>query len=135
MGSVGFKEWALVCDALADGRQSIILRKGGIAEGRNGFAFRHPEFFLFPTSFHAQVDKIRSPGVSISESASDEVEIRYFAQVDHVETVTSWQTAARSSQIRARSSGGKVCHRSAGRDGIGPRSPRPALPVRSRPRR
>ena len=31
MQSVGFKEWALVCQALGTGRQSIILRKGGIA--------------------------------------------------------------------------------------------------------
>ena len=46
--SDAFKEWAVVCEALGDGRQSIILRKGGIAEGREGFAFAHGEFFLFP---------------------------------------------------------------------------------------
>jgi hypothetical protein len=34
MESVGFKEWAIVGEALGRGRQSIILRKGGIAEGR-----------------------------------------------------------------------------------------------------
>jgi hypothetical protein len=37
MKSVGFKEWALVCEALGRGEQTIILRKGGIAEGRGGF--------------------------------------------------------------------------------------------------
>jgi len=37
MESVGFKEWSLVCDAFGRGEQSIILRKGGIAEGREGF--------------------------------------------------------------------------------------------------
>ena len=51
---IAFKEWSLVCDALGDGRQSIILRKGGIAEGRDGFQFKHREFFLFPTHFHEQ---------------------------------------------------------------------------------
>ena len=35
----GFKEWTLICDALGRGEQSIILRKGGIAEGRAGFRF------------------------------------------------------------------------------------------------
>ncbi|MBA2742902.1 MAG: DUF1802 family protein, partial [Chthoniobacterales bacterium] len=59
MESIGFKEWALVCDALGRGEQSLILRKGGIAEGRDGFAFRHSEFFLFPTFFHAQLGLVR----------------------------------------------------------------------------
>jgi hypothetical protein len=45
MESIGFKEWAIVCQALGRGWQSIILRKGGIAEGRDGFSFQHGEFF------------------------------------------------------------------------------------------
>ncbi|PAZ01551.1 MAG: hypothetical protein CAK85_02760 [Spartobacteria bacterium AMD-G5] len=45
--NMAFKEWAVVCEALGRGRQSVILRKGGIAEGGNGFAFLHREFFLF----------------------------------------------------------------------------------------
>lgn len=59
--SIGFKEWTLVCDALGRGAQSIIIRKGGIAEGRAGFRFEHPEFFLFPTLFHEQVAKLKLP--------------------------------------------------------------------------
>ena len=39
--NVAFKEWAVVCQALAAGRQSVILRKGGIAE--EGGIFR-PEY-------------------------------------------------------------------------------------------
>ena len=31
--AVAFKEWAGVCDALLQGRQAIIIRKGGISEG------------------------------------------------------------------------------------------------------
>ena len=54
MESIGFKEWALVCAALEQGRQSILLRKGGIAEGRTRFSFQYREFFLFPTWFHEQ---------------------------------------------------------------------------------
>jgi hypothetical protein len=59
--NIGFKEWTLVCDALGRGTQSIIIRKGGIAEGRAGFRFEHPEFFLFPTLFHEQVAKLKLP--------------------------------------------------------------------------
>ena len=63
--SIGFKEWALVCDALGRGVQSIIIRKGGIAEGRAGFRFEHPEFFLFPTLFHEQVAKLKVPSGTV----------------------------------------------------------------------
>ena len=59
--SIGFKEWTLVCDALGRGAQSIIIRKGGIAEGRAGFRFQHAEFLLFPTLFHEQVAKLKLP--------------------------------------------------------------------------
>jgi hypothetical protein len=52
--AIGFKEWAFVCDALTQGVQTVILRKGGIHEGRGGFQFKHDSFFLFPTWFHTQ---------------------------------------------------------------------------------
>lgn len=55
---VAFKEWSLVCDALAAGTQSLLLRKGGIAEGRDGFAFRQDRFWFFPTRFHTQRDLV-----------------------------------------------------------------------------
>ena len=57
----GFKEWTLICDALGTGAQSLIIRKGGIAEGRAGFRFQHDEFLLFPTLFHEQVAKLKLP--------------------------------------------------------------------------
>jgi hypothetical protein len=55
---IAFKEWAVVCAALAQGRQTLILRKGGIHEGREGFRVEHGEFWLFPTSFHQQREEI-----------------------------------------------------------------------------
>ncbi len=39
--SIAMKEWAAVCLALAEGRQSLLLRKGGIAEGSGGFRMEH----------------------------------------------------------------------------------------------
>ena len=49
---IAFKEWAVICAALAEGQQTIILRKGGIHEGREGFRVAHREFWLFPTYLH-----------------------------------------------------------------------------------
>jgi hypothetical protein len=51
---VAFKEWAVVCRALAAGRQSLILRKGGIAEAGGEFRPEHDRFLLYPTYFHEQ---------------------------------------------------------------------------------
>lgn len=53
-----FKEWAVVVDALGRGDQILILRKGGISEGRGGFTVAHPRFLLFPTLFHQQRESV-----------------------------------------------------------------------------
>lgn len=79
----GFKEWALVCEALGTGYQSLLLRKGGIAEGRNGFGFEHQEFFLFPTWFHGQVEKTRLQHASaIPLEAPEELSLEYRAVIE-----------------------------------------------------
>lgn len=92
MKSVGFKEWAIVCQALGEGRQSVILRKGGIAEGRDGFAFRHREFFLFPTFFHEQIEKTRMMDAVIPQANELQVTIRFLARVEHARRIESWET-------------------------------------------
>lgn len=92
---VGFKEWAFICDALAQGVQTIILRKGGIHEGRGGFEFKHGEFFLFPTWFHTQGEKLRwvPEGAQHSFPPEEErksVEIDGWAKLEGVWRVTDW---------------------------------------------
>lgn len=54
MLTVAFKEWAVVCRALAEGRQRLILRKGGIAEDGGRFRPEFDRFWLYPTHFHEQ---------------------------------------------------------------------------------
>ncbi|QDU21230.1 DUF1802 family protein [Urbifossiella limnaea] len=54
MATVAFKEWAVICRALAEGRQAVILRKGGIAETAGEFRPEHERFLLLPTHFHEQ---------------------------------------------------------------------------------
>jgi len=58
---VAFKEWAVVVDALGQGDQIIILRKGGISEGRDGFQVEHQSFLMFPTLFHQQRESVLPP--------------------------------------------------------------------------
>jgi hypothetical protein len=94
MESIGFKEWALVCEALGRGEQTVILRKGGIAERRAGFGFQHREFFLFPTFFHEQAERVRTPGAKIPPALLGEIEIRYHARVEAAAFVTDWDAVA-----------------------------------------
>src|SRR5881628_189877 len=90
MESVGLKEWALVCEALGRGEQKVILRKGGLAEGRGGFSFRHDAFFLVPTYFHEQLEKTRLRDVELPPYRPGEIEIRYHARVERAEFITTW---------------------------------------------
>jgi hypothetical protein len=61
--AVAFKEWAGVCEALIQGRQTLIVRKGGISEGAGPGRFEpeHSEFWLYPTWVHQAEQGLRSP--------------------------------------------------------------------------
>ncbi len=50
--TAALKEWAIVCRALADGRQTVLIRKGGIEEIKAGFQVTHRDFWLFSTYVH-----------------------------------------------------------------------------------
>jgi hypothetical protein len=88
-----FKEWQVVCDALAGGRQSVILRKGGIHEGREGFSFAHKSFFLFPTKFHAQLDQVREGEFTPEKEweVGDSIEITHHAEALFAVTLEDWK--------------------------------------------
>lgn len=88
MESIGFKEWSLVCNALGHGTQSVILRKGGIAEGREGFSFRRREFFLFPTFFHEQIGKVRIAAADVA-APGNTIAIRWYAKVERAQMINS----------------------------------------------
>lgn len=53
------KEWAVVCNALENGRQVVILRTGGILEYRQGFQVKHEKFLMFPTFEHQSKDYLQ----------------------------------------------------------------------------
>jgi hypothetical protein len=94
--AVAFKEWQVVCDALASGRQTLILRKGGIHEGRQGFSFAHESFFLFPTRFHAQSEQVREGEVVAMPEwqVGDIIRITHHVQALRALTLTDWREVA-----------------------------------------
>jgi CDP-diacylglycerol--glycerol-3-phosphate 3-phosphatidyltransferase len=95
-----FKEWEAIVEALGQGAQIVILRKGGIAEGRLGFQAKHPRFWLFPTAYHQQWEKTK-PELqrflmpSAARGADQPVELKYFAEVTDAIYLSTWEQVAR----------------------------------------
>lgn len=94
---VAFKEWRVVCDAIESGEQCVILRKGGIAEGKVGFQWLHRKFFLFPTLYHEQGNLVRPDRDGIKreaagESSEDEkIEIALYVEAIFTGRLTRWE--------------------------------------------
>lgn len=87
-----------MCEALGAGAQSIILRKGGIHEGRGGFFWKHDRFFLFPTRFHGQARQFPWPGSSAgTPEKSDDAphSLTLFAEVVFKHQLTAWDDVER----------------------------------------
>ena len=66
--STALKEWAIVCKALEEGKQILLLRKGGIMEYKQGFEVRHEKFLLYPTYEHQSKHLIRQEYVENFET-------------------------------------------------------------------
>src|SRR5262249_50812721 len=67
-----FKECAVICEALAQGQQSRILRKGGIAEDTGAFHIEHDRFWLYPTFTHQQEQGIQDHAQTLLAKVSAE---------------------------------------------------------------
>jgi hypothetical protein len=63
------KEWAVICRALAEGRQALVLRKGGIDEDGGAFRVEHPRFWLYPTYAHQQAAALKPEGQALLSHA------------------------------------------------------------------
>jgi hypothetical protein len=81
-----FKEWAVTCLALAEGRQAVVLRKGGISERTGGFQIEQPRFWLYPTYLHQHRDGVTADALPLLERAEAErpppgvVRLTHFAE-------------------------------------------------------
>lgn len=56
---LALKEWAVTIDALLAGEQVVLLRKGGLLDGK--FSLEAREFLLFPTTFHVKEPDLLTP--------------------------------------------------------------------------
>ncbi|MHA0286717.1 DUF1802 family protein [Mycobacterium sp. C3-094] len=82
--SPALKEWSAAVHALLDGRQTVLLRKGGIHEKR--FDVAAERFLLFPTVAHSHLERVRPEHRDLLEPAAadsteDEIVVRAGAHV------------------------------------------------------
>ncbi len=85
-----FKEWAVICEALGKGYQTLILRKGGILEIESGFRVEHERFWLFPTYVHQQESGVVQAAlpllkqVKAAQPPRNVIHLSHFAEVHDV---------------------------------------------------
>ncbi|MDT5129173.1 MAG: hypothetical protein QOH54_4817 [Mycobacterium sp.] len=84
MSATALKEWSAAVHAMLDGRQTVLLRKGGIGEKR--FDLAAPEFVFFPTVAHGHAERVRPEhrdllDAAASDSTEAEVVVRAGAKV------------------------------------------------------
>ncbi len=92
--AIAFKEWSEICQVLADGLQTLIVRKGGIREGPGGFSPEHQAFWLYPTFVHQAQQGLRDrepdrTGQQHAADPSDPVSLRALAVVEQLWQVRS----------------------------------------------
>ncbi|SFI92622.1 hypothetical protein SAMN02799624_02711 [Paenibacillus sp. UNC496MF] len=106
---VALKEWAVAVKALAEGKQIMVLRKGGIAEETRDFRLKSTRFFLLPAYEHQRPGLLKeayrddlkaaldgwtpgSPTVEIAAyaEAADDIEIFDQETVDRLANYHIW---------------------------------------------
>jgi hypothetical protein len=98
--TLAFKEWSFIVDALGKGRQSIILRKGGISEEGGDFDMKGQKFVLYPTLFHQTEQMLKPQWLPFLDGNKfypnpDKVKIQYYAEVANSSIITDWNTIAK----------------------------------------
>jgi len=91
---VALKEWAVVIQALSEGRQIVLLRKGGLADKNGLFQLRGKEFFLYPTYEHQNQSFIQPrfakeyAAILADREERERVELGFYATVEDVAEVS-----------------------------------------------
>jgi hypothetical protein len=88
------KEWAAVCGALAAGRQSLLIRKGGVAEAAGVFQLEHRRFWLYPTFVHQQEDALTPDAAEFLAAAQAEQPPPGIVRLAH------WAEASEAFEVR-----------------------------------
>lgn len=84
------KEWASVVQAIAQGQQITLFRKGGIIEKNHQFEVESPQFFFYPTYLHQTPEQLQAPyqpwikETEQTKPSVNQVEINLYGRVEKV---------------------------------------------------
>ena len=81
--TIALKEWASAIQALAEGKQILLMRKGGIIEETRSFELKERAFYLYPTYEHQRSELLK-------------LEHRHFVE----ESLQQWSPAQQTASIR-----------------------------------
>src|SRR5262245_49455983 len=88
---------------MGQGRQIVILRKGGIVEPGGAFRVEHDEFLLFPTYLHQSADNLVPAARHLLDEAEAEIPSAGQIIFRHFATVTdSFRVESQEALVRLR---------------------------------
>jgi hypothetical protein len=96
-----FKEWAIACEALKSGEQTLLIRKGGVREEGGGFRMEDSEFFLLPTYEHQNARLLREEYLPRLEALQALPHDPAYITIDSYAVVTEIHCAANERQVGA----------------------------------
>lgn len=83
------KEWSVAVDAIAQGDQIILLRKGGIQEEKGRFRTQSEQVILFPTFEHQKPELLKPEYQSLVTPVAsgwhpEKITLKTWAQITHI---------------------------------------------------
>ncbi|HVT83363.1 MAG TPA: DUF1802 family protein, partial [Phycisphaerae bacterium] len=90
--ATALKEWDCLITALLEGRQAILLRKGGILESENQFELEHPRFLFYPTFVHQDPRMLKpqyQQSLPQTRAEPETISLRGYAEVAQIFEVPS----------------------------------------------
>lgn len=94
------KEWAVTVEALTQGEQILLLRKGGIHEEGKDFRVSHSQFLLYPTYEHQTLELLKPSYHTVLQTLLErprepgQITFRNFATVEEVLEISDQQKVA-----------------------------------------
>lgn len=76
-----FREWNKVCYAIKNGKQSILIRKGGIHEGKKGFKWSHDKFFLLRSYYHFENKLLKDSYIEKNLETSNNLHLEVYCEI------------------------------------------------------
>lgn len=94
------KEWAIACKALEEGRQVVLLRKGGIMEYKEGFKLVNSRFLLFPTLEHQSTEAIQADyahnlDIISQDDCNGKRDLTIYAEVSDIRQISNEHTLSK----------------------------------------